>query len=57
MSPQQRIPIINCVLVYSKNNMLLFGTDESIVCADYANRSILMNISVADFYGKGFNND
>ena len=50
MSSQQRTPIVNCVLVYSKNNMLLFGTDESVVCVDYGNRSILMNISCCDFY-------
>ena len=54
MSSQQRTPIVNCVLVYSKNNMLLFGTDESVVCVDYGNRSILMNISCCDFYGFKF---
>ena len=54
MSSQQRTPIVNCVLVYSKNNMLLFGTDESVVCVDYGNRFILMNISCCDFYGFKF---
>jgi len=52
LSAQPRIPVVNCVLIYSKNNMLLFGTDESIVCVDYANRTILMNVSCCEFYGK-----
>lgn len=51
LSAQPRIPVVNCVLIYSKNNMLLFGTDESMVCVDYANRTILMNVSCCDFYG------
>jgi hypothetical protein len=52
LSAQPRIPVVNCVLIYSKNNMLLFGTDESFVCVDYANRTILMNVSCCEFYGK-----
>ena len=29
---------------------LVFGTDEGLVCIDYANRIILMNIAVCDLY-------
>lgn len=30
---------------------MLFGTDESVVGVDYLNRSILINVSIGDFYG------
>lgn len=30
---------------------ILFGTDESIVGVDYANRTLLVNVSTVDFYG------
>lgn len=33
------------------NLRMLFGTDESIVGVDYLNRSILINVSISDFYG------
>lgn len=49
-SCHQRPPVINNVLIYTKNNLILIGTDESIVCVDYSTRSILINVSVTDIY-------
>ncbi|RNA10956.1 syntaxin-binding 5 isoform X2, partial [Brachionus plicatilis] len=47
----QRPTVINNISLYTKSNLMLFGTDESIVGVDYLNRSILINVSIGDFYG------
>ncbi|CAF0873638.1 unnamed protein product [Brachionus calyciflorus] len=47
----QKPPIVNNINIHTKANLLLFGTDESIVGVDYHNRAILINVSLVDFYG------
>ena len=47
----QRPPVVTNVNIYTKYNMLLFGTDESVVCVDYVNRTLLLNVAISDFYG------
>ncbi len=47
----QRPPIITNINIYTKSSVILFGTDESIVAMDYANRTLLINMSIVDFYG------
>ena len=49
--PHQKPPVVNNILVHPKHKMLLFGTEESIVCVEFTNRTIMLNISLVDFYG------
>jgi syntaxin-binding protein 5 len=46
----QKAPVVNNVKIFPKHDMFLFGTDESVVCLDYLNRTILLNISLVDLY-------
>jgi hypothetical protein len=48
---QRSPPIVNNVLIHPKNKLLLFGTDESIVCVEYATKTLLLNVSLVDLYG------
>lgn len=48
---QRSPPLVNNVLIHPKNKILLFGTDESIVCVEFASKSLLLNISLVDLYG------
>ena len=44
--------LINLFEIYLLNNKrLLIGTEESIICVDYTSRTIVLNMSIIDFYG------
>ena len=48
---QRMPPLVTNVTVHAKNKILLFGTDESIVVVEFATRTLLLNMSLVDFYG------